>query len=143
MLITQKSIRLHPFKPQSNAFLLVLDTQACDMVAMAQEAICFQSFLDFLQNKLANSTRIRMQRIKKGKLFASFIVVSNFHKYANLYTCFSHYFKYMIQLLSIDKNHHMYIHVKHSGSCFHIFMMYGLRFWIQFEVLQRNTLKTL
>ena len=70
--------------------LKVLDTQACDMVAMAQEAICFQSFLDFLQNKLANSTRIRMQRIHKGKLYASFIVVSNFHKYANLHTCFIH-----------------------------------------------------
>ena len=70
-----ESIRLHPFKPQSNAFLLVLDTQACDMVAMAQEAICFQSFLDFLQNKLANLTRIRMQRIEKGKLFAFPIVL--------------------------------------------------------------------
>jgi len=45
------------------------------MVAMAQEAICFQSFLDFLQNKLANSTRIRMQRIEKGKLFAFPIVL--------------------------------------------------------------------
>ena len=55
--------------------LKVLDTQACDMVAMAQEAICFQSFLDFLQNKLANSTRIRMQRIEKGKLFAFPIVL--------------------------------------------------------------------
>ena len=45
------------------------------MVAMAQEAICFQSFLDCLQNKLANSTRVRMQRIEKGKLFAFAIVL--------------------------------------------------------------------
>ena len=107
MLITQKSIRLHPFKPQSNAFLLVLDTQACDMVAMAQEAICFQSFLDFLQNKLANSTRIRMQRIARGKVFASFIVVINFHKYANLYTCFYSYLK-LIHSVWIIK-HYLYL----------------------------------